>query len=65
MRERTEGIITGDGEWSMRTCRKIEWRGHEAEDEDDKRKKSSPAAVGIERGGIVNGSDAKEAHAEK
>ena len=49
----------------MGSWRKVERRGHETEKKDEKGEKRSPAAMGIERSGIVNGRDAKETHAEK
>jgi len=49
----------------MRTCRNIEGRGHEAEEEDDKRQERGPSAIRIKRGRIVDGSDTKKAHAQK
>ena len=45
--------------------RKVERRGHETEEKDEKCKKRSPTAAGVERRGIVNGRNAKEAHAEE
>src|SRR6266568_4160272 len=60
----TEGIITGDWSRSMGSWRKVERRGHETEKKDEKRKKRSPTAIGVERSGIVNRGNAKETHAE-
>ena len=64
-REQMEGIITGVGKRSMGSWRKIQRRGHEAQEKDEECKKGSPPAGGVERRGIVNRRDAKEAHAEK
>ena len=61
----TESIITGDCKRSMRSWRKVERRGHETEEKDEKREKRSPAAMRVERRGIVNGRGAKGTHAEK
>jgi len=49
----------------MRIWRKVERCGHETEEKDKKRDKGSPTAKGVERSGIVNGSDAKETHAKE
>jgi hypothetical protein len=49
----------------MGSWRKVERRGHETEEKDEKCKKRSQAARGVEGSGIVNGRDAKETHAEK
>src|SRR5260370_19042211 len=63
--ERTEGVITGDWAESMGSWRKVERRGNETEKKDEKRKKRSPTAIGVERSWIVNRGNAKETHAEK
>ena len=49
----------------MGSWRKVERRGHETEEKDEKCKKRSPSAIRVEQSGIVNGRDAKETHAEK
>ncbi len=48
-RLQAEGIITGDWKRSMRSWRKVERSGHETEEKDEKGKKRSPAAMGVER----------------
>jgi hypothetical protein len=60
-----EGIITGEGKGSMGSWRKVERGGHETEEKDEKSKKGSPTARGVEGSGIVYGSDAEETHAEE
>ena len=64
-RVQAEGIMTEDWKRSMRSWRKVERSGHETEEKDEKGKKRSPAAMEVERCGIVNGRDAKETHAEE
>jgi hypothetical protein len=45
--------------------REVKRRGHEAEEKDEKGDKGSPAARRVERGGIIDGRDAEETHAEE
>lgn len=49
----------------MGSWRKVERSRHEAEEKDNQRKKSAPAAGRIERSWVVDRGDAQEAHAEK
>lgn len=64
-REQTEGIITGVRAGSMRSSRKVERCGHEAQQEDDERAKRCPSASWVERRWIVDGSDTKKTDGEQ
>ena len=64
-RAQTKGIITGDWKRSMGSWRKVERGRHETEEKDEKCKKRSPTAAKVERRRIVDGRNAKEAHAEE
>src|SRR5260370_1091874 len=64
-RAQTEGIITGFWKRSMGSWGKVERRGHETEEKDEKCKKCSPLAIGVARRGIGNGRGAKQPQADE
>jgi len=49
----------------MRSWRKVKRSRHEAEKKDQQGQECGPTARGIERGGIENGRDPQESHAEE